>query len=116
MAGRIIASGLPSLYDGLPIRELSLVTLAVERPDPDDEIIARHADPERLAWMHANFTDRVRVTSLGDTDSYATRLFDYEPRPLRFWCRPDSALIHVRFSWRAIDRRLPRDRSRLSQF
>ena len=78
VAGRIIASGLPSLYDGLPIRELSLVTLAVERPDPDDEIIARHADPERLAWMHANFTDRVRVASLGEADSYATRLFDYE--------------------------------------
>ena len=56
VAGRIVASGLPSLYDGLPIRELSLVTLAVEQPDPDDEIIATHADPERLAWMHANFT------------------------------------------------------------
>jgi thymidylate synthase len=77
-ADRIVASGVPSLYDGLPIRELSLVTLAVERPDPDDEIIAAHADPERLAWMHANFTDHERVASLGDADSYATRLFDYE--------------------------------------
>jgi thymidylate synthase len=78
VAGRIVASGLPSLYDGLPIRELSLVTLAIDRPDPDDDIIARHADPERLAWMHANFTDHARVASLCDTDSYATRLFDYE--------------------------------------
>jgi hypothetical protein len=52
--------------------------LAVARPDPDDEIIARHAEPERLAWMHANFTDHSRVTALGDADSYATRLFDYE--------------------------------------
>ncbi len=78
VAGRIVASGLPSLYDGLPIRELSLVTLAVDRPDPEDEIIAACADPERLAWMHANFTDPVRVASLGDADSYATRLFDYE--------------------------------------
>ncbi|MGN6868301.1 MAG: thymidylate synthase [Solirubrobacteraceae bacterium] len=78
VAGRIVVSGLPSLYDGLPIRELSLVTLAVARPDPDDEIIATHADPERLAWMHANFTDHMRVASLGDSDSYATRLFDYE--------------------------------------
>jgi thymidylate synthase len=69
---------MPSLYDGLPIRELSLVTLAIEQPDPDDEIIVMHADPQRLAWMHANFTDHVRVTSLGDADSYATRLFDYE--------------------------------------
>ena len=78
VAGRIVAGGVSSLYDGLPIRELSLVTLVVARPDPDDEIIATHADPERLAWMHANFTDHERVASLGDTDSYATRLFDYE--------------------------------------
>jgi thymidylate synthase len=78
VAGRIVASGVPSLYDGLPIRELSLVTLEVARPDPGDEIIATHAEPERLAWMHANFTDHARVTSLGDSDSYATRLFDYE--------------------------------------
>ena len=78
MAGRIIATGVPGRYDGLPIREISLITLVVEHPDPDDEIIAAHAEPERLAWMHANFTDHARVTDLGDADSYATRLFDYE--------------------------------------
>jgi thymidylate synthase len=78
VAGRILAAGVPSLYDGLPIRELSLVTLAVSHPDPDDEIIATHADAERLAWMHANFTDHARVASLGGADSYATRLFDYD--------------------------------------
>jgi thymidylate synthase len=78
VASRIVATGLLSVYDGLPIRELSMVTLAIARPDPDDEIIAAHADPERLAWMHANFTDHMRVASLGDADSYATRLFDYE--------------------------------------
>jgi hypothetical protein len=48
VAGRIAASGVSSLYDGLPIRELSLVTLVVARPDPDDEIITTHADPERV--------------------------------------------------------------------
>ena len=78
VAGRIAAYGVPSRYDGRPVREISLVTLAVARPDPDDEIIARHAGPERLAWMHANFTDHSRVAALGDADSYATRLFDYE--------------------------------------
>jgi thymidylate synthase len=78
VADRIVASGLPGLYDGLPIREISLTTLVIARPDPDDEIIATHADPERLAWMHANFTDHARVAALGDADSYATRLFDYE--------------------------------------
>ena len=78
VARRILAEGIETRYDGLPVREISLVTLAVSRPDPDDEIIARHAEPERLAWMHANFTDRARVAALGGADSYATRLFDYE--------------------------------------
>ena len=78
VAGRILAEGIASRYDGRPVREISLVTLAVDRPDPADEIIACHAEPDRLAWMHANFTDHARVTALGDADSYATRLFDYE--------------------------------------
>ncbi len=78
VAGRILAAGVASRYDGLPVREISLVTVAVARPSPDDEIIARHADLGRLAWMHANFTDHARVAALGDADSYATRLFDYE--------------------------------------
>jgi thymidylate synthase len=78
VAGRIMADGVASRYDGGPVREISHVTLCVERPDPDDEIIARFAEPERLAWMHANFTDRSRVAALGGADSYATRLFDYE--------------------------------------
>jgi thymidylate synthase len=78
VAARIVATGVPSRYDGLPIREISLITLVVARPDPDDEIIAAHAEPARLAWMHANFTDDARVADLGDADSYATRLFDYE--------------------------------------
>ena len=78
VAGRILAVGVASRYDGLPVREISLVTLAVDRPDPRDETIAAHAEPERLAWMHANFTDHAKVAALGDADSYATRLFDYE--------------------------------------
>ena len=78
VAGRILAEGIASRYDSLPVREISLVTLVVARPDPADEIIASRAEPERLAWMHANFTDHAKVTALGDADSYATRLFDYE--------------------------------------
>jgi thymidylate synthase len=78
VAGRIVEDGVASEYDELPVREISLVTLTIARPDPDDELIARHAEPERLAWMHANFTDHSRVAALGDADSYATRLFDYE--------------------------------------
>jgi thymidylate synthase len=78
VAGRILANGVSSRYDALPIREISLITLVVARPDPDDTLVATHAEPERLAWMHANFTDHARVADLGDADSYATRLFDYE--------------------------------------
>ena len=78
VAARILAEGVQSRYDDLPVQEIAHVTLAVAQPDPDDAIIARHADPERLAWMHANFTDPARVAALGGADSYATRLFDYE--------------------------------------
>jgi thymidylate synthase len=78
VARRILADGVASFYDGLPVREISHVTLRVTHPDPDDEIIARLGNPERLAWMHANFTERSAVAALGGADSYATRLFDYE--------------------------------------
>ena len=78
VARRILAEGVATRYDNLPIREISLVTLAVAHPDPADPLIARHADPERLAWMHANFVDHAKVAALGDADSYATRLFDYD--------------------------------------
>jgi thymidylate synthase len=78
VARRILDCGVESAYDGRPVREVSHVTLTVSRPDPGDEIIARLAEPERLAWMHANFTDPAPVAALGGADSYATRLFDYE--------------------------------------
>jgi thymidylate synthase len=78
VAGHILADGAASRYDDLPVHEVSLVTLVVTRPEPTDELIAKHADPAWLAWMHANFTDHAKVTELGDADSYATRLFDYD--------------------------------------
>ena len=37
VARRIMADGVVSRYDGLPVREIPHVTLAVERPDPDDK-------------------------------------------------------------------------------
>jgi thymidylate synthase len=78
VAAKILAEGIDSRYDDRPVRELSLVTLAVEHPDPEDRIIARYAEPDRLAWMRSNFTDHTRVAALGGADSYATRLFDYD--------------------------------------
>ena len=77
IARRILAEGRPTTYDGLPILEIAHATLEVEHPDPDDALIAAHANPERLAWMRANFVDRALVAELGDARSYASRLFDY---------------------------------------
>lgn len=78
VAERILELGAPSIYDGLPIVELAHVTLDIARPGPHDAFIEERGDPERLAWMRANFADYARVAALGDADSYATRLYDYE--------------------------------------
>jgi thymidylate synthase len=77
LAARILADGRPSLYDALPILEVEQATLSVTHPAAADAIITRFADPERLEWMHANFTDHSLVGELGGARSYASRLFDY---------------------------------------
>jgi len=77
IARRIIGQGRSGTYEGLGIREVLLATLRVERPSSSDATIDELADPERLAWMHANFSDHATVAELGDADSYATRIFDY---------------------------------------
>lgn len=77
VAGRILSLGRPGEYDGLAMHEIERITIEVEAPDPHDRIIAGLADPERLSWMHANFTDHARVVELGGAASYASRLYDY---------------------------------------
>jgi thymidylate synthase len=77
IARRILSEGAPSRYDDLPIVEVPRATLTVDAPSATDSIITELADPERLAWMHANFTDHALVRELGDARSYASRLFDY---------------------------------------
>jgi thymidylate synthase len=77
VARAIIDIGVPSSYDGLPILEIDHVTLDIELPEPADALIEKYADPERLAWMRANFTDPARVAELGDARSYSSRIFDY---------------------------------------
>jgi thymidylate synthase len=77
VAARILESGTPERYDGLPILELEHATLAVSAPDAEDPLIARYGDPERLRWMRANFADRARVAALGGARSYASRICDY---------------------------------------
>ena len=77
IAAAILIDGVAGSWEGLPIVEVFRATLDVSSPSVDDPIIAQHGDPERLAWMRANFTDHSRVAELGDADSYATRLYDY---------------------------------------
>ncbi|HXC79792.1 MAG TPA: thymidylate synthase [Candidatus Acidoferrum sp.] len=77
IATAILRGAVVGSWEGLPILEVFRATLDVSSPRVDDPIIALHGDPERLAWMHANFTDHSRVAQLGDADSYATRLYDY---------------------------------------
>lgn len=77
IASLILKAGVPGSWEGLPIVEVFRATVEVRSPNVDDAIIARYGDPERLAWMHANFTDHAVVEALGDSDSYATRLYDY---------------------------------------
>ena len=77
IAAAILTDGVDGSWEGLAIVEVFRATLDVHSPRVDDPIIAKHGDPERLAWMHANFSDHSRVAELGGADSYATRLYDY---------------------------------------
>ncbi len=77
VAALILSQGAASSFAGLPLLEVPLVTLDVAHPNPDDQLIARHASAGWLQWMRANFTDHARVAALGDARSYASRLFDY---------------------------------------
>ena len=77
IAAHILAAGAPERYDGLPILEVAHATLVVTAPNPDDPRIAEHGDPERLAWMRANFAAQSPVDALGGARSYASRICDY---------------------------------------
>jgi thymidylate synthase len=77
VAKRILDNGAESIYDSAPILELERVTLTIARPASADPIVDELGDAERLAWMHANFTDQELVAELGHARSYASRLYDY---------------------------------------
>lgn len=77
VAAAILTGGIVGSWEGQPIVEVFRATLDVRSPRVNDPIIAQYGDPERMAWMHANFKDHSRVAELGGADSYATRLYDY---------------------------------------
>lgn len=85
LSRRILDDGADGTYDGLPMRELALVTLVVARPDPEDAVIAEFGDPAWSAWMKANFTEPGAVDKLGGAASYASRLHDYAGRDQVEW-------------------------------
>ena len=82
---RILDAGDDATYDGIVTKEVALLTLSVEEPDPDDPLIAELADPDWLDWMRRNFTEPDDVPELGDARSYARRLRDYEGRDQVAW-------------------------------
>jgi thymidylate synthase len=75
---RIVEAGADATWESAPTRELALLTLVVEHPEPDDPIVAELGDPEWLRWMHENFFVQKHVAELGGAASYAVRLFNYE--------------------------------------
>ncbi len=77
VARRILEDGAASTYDGRAILDLERVTLRIDAPASEDPVVRELGDPERLAWMHANFTDHRLVAELGHARSYASRLHDY---------------------------------------
>jgi thymidylate synthase len=85
VARRIVDEGTEAVWDGAQTREITLLTLAVERPDPADRTIAELGDPEWLQWMHENFFVQKEVAELGGAASYAVRLFNYAGRDQIAW-------------------------------
>jgi thymidylate synthase len=77
-ARAILKAGVVATYAGTATRELALLTLVVDHPASDDPIIARLGDREWLTWMHENFFVEKEVPELGDAESYAVRLFNYD--------------------------------------
>src|SRR5260370_39053047 len=74
IAAAILEDGVAGSWGGLPIVEVFRATLDVHSPKVDDPIIAQYGDPERVAWMHANFTGHSRVSDVGHSARYASRL------------------------------------------
>ena len=61
----ILERGDIASYDGQATKELALLTLAVERPESADPLIAELGDPEWLDWMHRNFISARGRAELG---------------------------------------------------
>jgi thymidylate synthase len=78
VARAILQRGAEAEWDGAPTRELAVLTMTVDDPDPADATIAAHGDPEWLRWMHENFFVQKEVAELGGAASYAVRLFNYD--------------------------------------
>lgn len=73
----ILQEGYTARYDGSPIKEVANLSTVIKNPNPNDEIIHQHGDPNWLEWMHENFFVQKDVEELGNAPSYAVRLFNY---------------------------------------
>lgn len=75
---KIMTEGYAARYDGTPIKEVANLSTVITHPDPEDPLIKEQGDPEWLDWMHENFFVQKEVAELGNADSYAVRLFNYD--------------------------------------
>jgi thymidylate synthase len=75
---QILTSGLDARYDAVATKELANLLLVVAAPDPDDPAIADLGDAEWSEWMRRNFAEPDPVAELGNTASYASRLYDHD--------------------------------------
>lgn len=82
VSAQVLEQGHPARYDGQPIKELALLTMVVESPNPADELIKKYGDRAWLDWMHENFFTQKEVAELGHAPSYAVRLFNYAQQGL----------------------------------
>lgn len=73
----IMSDGELSRYDSAVIKEIANLSLTIESPDPNDKFIQQNGDASWLQWMHNNFFVQKEVAELGNTPSYAIRLFNY---------------------------------------
>jgi len=81
----IMEMGKPMKDEEEELRELMQLSLKIRKPGLDDTIIETYGNKEMLRWMFSNFLEKKLVPELKNSDSYGTRLFDYNGKDQIEW-------------------------------
>ena len=81
----ISLEGKPIKDGSKPIKELLHLSLTIQNPRINDEIIEKYADKGMIDWMVANFLEQKHVPELRNSLSYGTRLFNYNGKNQVEW-------------------------------